>query len=60
MKCFNFFSCPFFQALELLTSCYVMVQGNTVSAVGPFSGLKEVMMSKTPYVHMCIVGHIKS
>uniref|UniRef100_A0A671YJE3 KRR1 small subunit processome component n=1 Tax=Sparus aurata TaxID=8175 RepID=A0A671YJE3_SPAAU len=30
------------KALELLTSCYVMVQGNTVSAVGPFSGLKEV------------------
>ncbi|XP_073337022.1 KRR1 small subunit processome component homolog [Pagrus major] len=30
------------KALELLTNCYVMVQGNTVSAVGPFSGLKEV------------------
>ncbi|XP_034019504.1 KRR1 small subunit processome component homolog [Thalassophryne amazonica] len=30
------------KALELLTSCYVMVQGNTVSAVGPYSGLKEV------------------
>ncbi|XP_041934582.1 KRR1 small subunit processome component homolog [Alosa sapidissima] len=30
------------KALELLTSCYVMVQGNTVSALGPFSGLKEV------------------
>lgn len=32
------------QALELLTSCYVMVQGNTVSALGPFKGLKEVRM----------------
>ncbi|KAA0720603.1 KRR1 small subunit processome component -like protein HIV-1 [Triplophysa tibetana] len=29
-------------ALELLTNCYVMVQGNTVSALGPHSGLKEV------------------
>lgn len=32
------------QALELLTNCYVMVQGNTVSALGPHSGLKEVMV----------------
>ncbi len=31
-----------FQALELLTNCYVMVQGNTVSALGPHGGLKEV------------------
>lgn len=30
------------KALELLTNCYVMVQGNTVSALGPFNGLKEV------------------
>lgn len=30
------------QALELLTNCYVMVQGNTVSALGPYNGLKEV------------------
>ncbi|XP_041114132.1 KRR1 small subunit processome component homolog [Polyodon spathula] len=30
------------KALELLTSCYVMVQGNTVSALGPYNGLKEV------------------
>ncbi|KAK1789455.1 hypothetical protein P4O66_015371 [Electrophorus voltai] len=30
------------KALELLTSCYIMVQGNTVSALGPYSGLKEV------------------
>ncbi|XP_067169281.1 KRR1 small subunit processome component homolog isoform X2 [Apteryx mantelli] len=35
-------SVPFEQALELLTNCYIMVQGNTVSALGPFSGLKEV------------------
>ncbi|GCB72611.1 hypothetical protein scyTo_0002090 [Scyliorhinus torazame] len=30
------------KALELLTNCYIMVQGNTVSALGPYSGLKEV------------------
>lgn len=30
------------KALELLTACYVLVQGNTVSAMGPFKGLKEV------------------
>uniref|UniRef100_A0A8P4GFP1 KRR1 small subunit processome component n=1 Tax=Dicentrarchus labrax TaxID=13489 RepID=A0A8P4GFP1_DICLA len=30
------------KALELLTNCYVMAQGNTVSALGPFNGLKEV------------------
>ncbi|XP_042259097.1 KRR1 small subunit processome component homolog [Thunnus albacares] len=30
------------KALELLTNCYVMVQGNTVSALGPYGGLKEV------------------
>ena len=30
------------KALELLTGCYVLVQGNTVSAMGPYKGLKEV------------------
>ena len=30
------------KALELLTQCYVMVQGNTVSAMGSYKGLKEV------------------
>ncbi|KAL9938073.1 hypothetical protein V8E36_002696 [Tilletia maclaganii] len=30
------------KAIELLTGCYVMVQGNTVSAMGPFKGLKDV------------------
>lgn len=30
------------QAIELLTDCYVLVQGNTVSAMGSFKGLKEV------------------
>ncbi|KAL7415496.1 hypothetical protein BDY24DRAFT_383163 [Mrakia frigida] len=30
------------KAIELLTNCYVLVQGNTVSAMGPFKSLKEV------------------
>lgn len=30
------------KALELLTSTYLLVQGNTVAAMGPFKGLKEV------------------
>ncbi|CAP36411.1 Protein CBG19114 [Caenorhabditis briggsae] len=30
------------KALELLTQCYVCVQGGTVCAVGPLSGLKQI------------------
>ncbi|KAH3681022.1 hypothetical protein WICMUC_000003 [Wickerhamomyces mucosus] len=30
------------KALELLTKCYILVQGNTVSCMGPFKGLKEI------------------
>lgn len=30
------------KSIELLTECYVLVQGNTVSAVGPYKGLVQV------------------
>lgn len=33
---------PAVQAIELLTQCYVLVQGNTVSVMGPYKSLKEV------------------
>lgn len=30
------------KSIELLTDCYVLVQGSTVSAIGPYKGLQQV------------------
>ena len=30
------------KSIELLTQCYVLVQGNTVACLGPYQGLKQV------------------
>jgi ribosomal RNA assembly protein len=35
------------KALELLTNCYILVQGNTVSAMGDYRQLKTVLKVTT-------------
>uniref|UniRef100_A0A1L8DS06 KRR1 small subunit processome component n=1 Tax=Nyssomyia neivai TaxID=330878 RepID=A0A1L8DS06_9DIPT len=42
------------KSIELLTNCYVMVQGNTVSALGPYRGLqyvREIVIDTMNNVH---------
>jgi rRNA processing protein Krr1/Pno1 len=33
------------KSIELLTKCYVLVQGNTVACLGPYQGLKQVLLA---------------
>ncbi|GAB0089255.1 KRR1 small subunit processome component [Sergentomyia squamirostris] len=42
------------KSIELLTNCYVLVQGNTVSALGPYRGLnyvREIVVDTMNNVH---------
>lgn len=48
------------KAIELLTSCYVLVQGNTVACMGPYKGLKNcrrIIMDCFKNIHP--IYHIK-
>lgn len=47
--------------MELLTDCYILVQGNTVSCMGPYKGLKQlraIVLDCMKNVHP--VYHIKA
>ncbi|XP_021944343.1 KRR1 small subunit processome component homolog [Folsomia candida] len=49
------------KAIELLTNCYVLVQGNTVSAVGPYKGLQQVRrISEDTMKNIHPIYHVKT
>jgi len=49
------------KAVELLTNCYVLVQGNTVSAVGPYKGLQQVRrISEDTMKNIHPIYHVKT
>jgi len=49
------------KALELLTDCYILVQGNTVTCMGPYKGLKQARLVVTDCMkNIHPVYHIKT